>query len=76
MRSISRNHNDAVTLLRTLMQGDRVKTAANHLSKLIYSKNMIEYEARLFKQDEAFALVNHAAKFMEWARSVLPDMAS
>ena len=64
VRSESKNHNDAVNLLRSLMKGEKVKLAANHLSKLVYSKNMVEYESRLFKQEEAYALVKHATKFM------------
>ena len=54
------------------MIGDKVKSAANSLSKLIYSKNMIEYESRLFNQDEAYALAKHASKFIDWAITILP----
>lgn len=72
IRSVSSKHADAVKLLRSLMKKDDAKIAATHLSKLIYSKNIIEYESRLFKQDEAYALTKHANKFLDWAKSVLP----
>jgi hypothetical protein len=48
IRSISKDHNDAVKLLRSRIENENAQKAASHLSKLIYAKNLIEYESRLF----------------------------
>jgi len=71
IRSISPKHDDAVKLLRDLMKDEKAKTAANHLSKLIYAKNLVEYESRLFSQSEAHTIAKHAERFVEWVESVL-----
>ena len=72
VRSISPKHDDAVKLLRDLMKNDKAKNAANHLSKIIYAKNLVEYESRLFTQAEAHTIVKHTERFMEWVESILP----
>lgn len=72
-RSISSKHDDCVKLLRSLMSNEDAKRAANHLSKLIYAKNIVEYESRLFKQGEAYSLAGHAEKFILWVKKKLPE---
>ena len=73
VRSISKNHSDSIKLLRDRVNVKGVVEAANHLSKLIHSKNLIEYETRLFTQSEAYALVKHAERFMDWVKLILPE---
>lgn len=59
LRSISPKHEDAVNLLRELIKDDKVKENATHLSKLIFAKNMVENESRLFSQSEAYSISKH-----------------
>jgi len=72
MRSISPKHDDAVKLLRDLMKDEKAKLASNHLSKLMYAKNLVAYESRLFTQSEAHTIAKHTERFIEWVESVLP----
>jgi hypothetical protein len=72
IKSTSKNHSDAVKLLRDRAKQKGVDEAAKHLSKVLYSKNMIEYESRLFTQSEAYVIVKHTEKYMEWAMNILP----
>jgi len=71
-RSISQKHDDAIRLLKSLMNDDKAIKAANHFSKLIYYKNLVEYESRLFTHDEAYTITKHAERFLEYVESMLP----
>ena len=73
IRSISPKHDDSVKLLRDLMKDERAKQAATHLSKLIYAKNMVEYESRLFTRSETHLIAKHTERFIEWVEYVLPE---
>ena len=48
------NHNDAVTLLKTIKSGDeKLKTNANRFNMVLRIKNMAEYEERLVHRSES-----------------------
>jgi hypothetical protein len=68
----SQMHVDAVKLLKAKIKDNGVNEAAKHLTKLIYAKNTVDYDARLYKKDEAYTLEKHLDRFMDWAESLLP----
>ena len=72
IRSISPKHDDAVKLLRDLIKDEKAKPAITHLSKLIYAKNLVEYESRLFTKSEAHLIAKHTERFIEWVKTILP----
>lgn len=49
----SPRHEDAVTLLQSLLELDGVKDNSNHLLRIIKKKNLVEYQGRCFTQKEA-----------------------
>jgi hypothetical protein len=73
LRCTSPKHDDAVKLLKSLMKEEKAQVASKHLAKLINSKNINEYESRLFTQGEAYALVKCISRFMDWVKSILPE---
>lgn len=73
VRSISSKHDDAVTLLRNLIKNENIKQNSLHLSKLIYAKNLVEYESRLFSSGEAHSLAKHAERFIEWVLTIIDN---
>lgn len=72
LRSASENHADSAgLLLEVLGHDDEVREQVKHLTRLINKKNLIEYESRLFYKKEAEEVIQHAERFLEWAKSKL-----
>jgi hypothetical protein len=71
LRSASGAHEDAIELLVAHLGTPEAKQAAQHLSRLLARKNLVEYEARLFTAKEAQEAVKHAERFLEWVRAKL-----
>jgi len=46
-RNASDNHNDAVTLFKSIKNDESINTNANRISNVLRIKNMAEYEERL-----------------------------
>jgi hypothetical protein len=63
----SKNHLDAVDLLKQNISARGIKEALTHLRKTIALKNTIEYEAKLFTLKMGNTIKNHATKFYNWA---------
>ena len=70
IRSASPKHDDSVTLLESLVDAPGVKSAATQFKRLISKKNVIEYEDRLFRENEARDAVKHASRFLTWAEKL------
>jgi HEPN domain-containing protein len=67
VRSVSQRHEDVVDLLSG--PGADRSTALAHLRRMLTRKNAVEYESRLFSQQEAEEIVQHAERFLSWTRS-------
>ena len=74
VRSTSPKHDDIIKLITSLIPHKDIKNQATHLRRLIYMKNIVEYEVRLIDRDEALALSRHASRFLEWVRTMLPSL--
>jgi len=68
----SPRHEDAVTLLQSLVELDGAKTHSTHLLRIIKKKNIIEYYGESFTQKEAEEITQHAERFFDWVKSILP----
>lgn len=71
-RSANEKHHDAIILLLSVFPDEETKRNSHHLLWLIGRKNLIEYEARLFLQTEAYEAAKHAERFIDWIRIKLP----
>ncbi len=68
-RSSSKDHYDAVLLLRQSFPGTEGLRQAERLASLLDKKNQVEYEVRLFTTREAADLAKQAERLLEWATS-------
>jgi len=66
-RSASQRHADLLDHLAG--PGQERAAALAHLRRVLSRKNVVEYESRLFTQKEAEEVVQHAERFLAWARS-------
>lgn len=66
-RGASQRHEDVVDLLAA--RGPTDASTLTHLRRILGKKNLVEYESRLFLQREAQELVQHAERFLGWART-------
>jgi len=66
LRSVAQRHEDVLDLLAG--PGEGRSTALTHLRRILARKNAVEYESRLFSQREAGEVVQHAERFLAWAR--------
>jgi len=75
IRSISKKHSDSLSLLLRVFKNEKeAEKNSKHLLWLINRKNLVEYEARLFFQSEAEEALKHAERFLNWAKSKLPEL--
>lgn len=66
IKCTSSKHDDAAILLQSLAELKDIKSAANHLLRVIKKKNLVEYEQRNFIRSEAHEIVLHAERFYKW----------
>jgi HEPN domain-containing protein len=66
VRSAGPRHTDVLDLLAG--PGQERASALAHLRRVLSRKNVVEYESRLFTQKEAEEIVQHAERFLAWAR--------
>lgn len=72
-RHSGENHNDAVTLLKTIKSGDeKLKTNANRFNKVLQIKNMAEYEERLVHKSESERVLKNCERFLDYVKKELP----
>ncbi len=74
IRSVSQHHEDVLDLLAG--SGADRSSALAHLRRILARKNVVEYESRLFSQREAEEIVQHAERFLTWARTRVRPAAS
>lgn len=67
LRSAGQRHEDVLDLLAG--PGEGRSAALTHLRRVLARKNVVEYESRLFSQREAEEVVQHAERFLAWARA-------
>ena len=70
VRSASSRHDDSVTLLESMVEAHGAKSATSQLKRLVAKKNMIEYEERMFRENEARDAVKNASRFLTWAEAL------
>ena len=73
IRSVSKDHKDAVRLMQDLFKTDDAKKNVNHLRRVIAKKNVVEYENRSFTRSEAEEIFNQAERFLDWVKLMLPE---
>jgi len=67
VRSTSADHMDLADLLsHELDHLSGIDDASKHLRRVISLKNRVEYEARIFKPDDAAGMMVHLDRFMVW----------
>jgi uncharacterized protein (UPF0332 family) len=71
-RNASDNHNDAVTLFKSIKNDDSINTNANRISNVLRIKNMAEYEERLVYKSEAEKILKDCERFLEFVKKTLP----
>src|SRR5262245_59482392 len=71
IRSAEQDHRAIVTLLSDHL-GDDGKQAARHVQRVVASKNLVAYEERLVKQNEALQMAEHVRRLMTLVRAKLP----
>lgn len=72
LRSRGPGHEEAVELLRRLPVAG-VEDAARTFLEVVRAKGLVEYEDRLFAEDEALATGKKAERFLRWALEVVRD---
>ncbi len=73
LRSAGQRHEDVLDLL--VGTGEDRSSALAHLRRILARKNVVEYESRLFSQREAEEVVQHAERFLAWARARVRPVA-
>jgi uncharacterized protein (UPF0332 family) len=71
-RNASDNHNDALTLFKSIKNDESINTNANRISNVLRIKNMAEYEERLVYKSEAEKILKDCERFLEFVKKTLP----
>jgi len=74
IRSVSQRHEDVLDLLAG--SGSDRSSALVHLRRILARKNVVEYESRMFSRREAEDVVQHAERFLTWARAQIRPMTA
>lgn len=73
IRSTSKNHLDVVDLLIDQLKTVDTKNYAQNLIKILEMKNLVEYEDRLFTQNEAAEILKRTERYFNWIKNQLPS---
>jgi len=68
-RSSSKDHGDAVRLLAELFTDEEARHHANRLGIILGKKNQVEYEERMFTQEEVANLAKQVERLFAWVAS-------
>lgn len=72
VRSISQTHANQSRLVRQLLpNNDETRRAAAQLEALIDRKNVVEYEARRCRLEDAQVNTKQAQRIVQWARTIV-----
>ena len=72
LRSASQDHGFVVRLLEANVPTFSAQQR-RHLAGLLQMKNTVAYENRLVTETEARQLLDHARRFVRWARQIVDD---
>ena len=72
-RNKAEDHRQTVKLLKDFIKTENSSKYSEHFRKIIALKNLIEYEARPFRQGDAEDIMKHAERFFAWAKNILPQ---
>jgi hypothetical protein len=72
LRSASQDHGFVVRLLEANVPAFAAQQR-RHLAGLLQMKNTVAYENRLVTETEARQLLDHARRFVRWARQIVDD---
>jgi hypothetical protein len=71
IRCTSQAHSDAAELVKQTIRSSEAATNSRHFLRIVNMKNLIEYEARNFTQQEAVEIAKHTERYFDWVRSLL-----
>ena len=71
-RYAGENHNETVTLFKTIKQSETININANRIIRILRIKNMAEYEERLVYKSETESVLKDCERFFEFVESELP----
>jgi len=73
-RSASQDHRGLLRLLKSLpIEPGEFACIERHVASLLAAKSTAEYEERLLTSSVASEALDHARRFVRWARGNLPD---
>jgi len=72
LRSISKDHRDTVDLLINQINSKEVHKYADTLLKILDMKNHIEYEDRIFTEEESRRILKKTERYFNWVKQQLP----
>ncbi|MBI5209897.1 MAG: hypothetical protein HY927_07995 [Elusimicrobia bacterium] len=70
VRAAGESHYEAVDLVRAHIKHEHVDQQAARLSRVISKKNIVEYDSRDFKNEEAAAIVKDVGRYLEWVKAL------
>jgi hypothetical protein len=71
-RSLSSRHEDVVILLRR-MNVENIESKINQVLSILSVKNLVEYEDREFRENDALKIVAQVERLYAWVKRFLPD---
>lgn len=72
VRSAAGDHQDAISVFSRLRNVANLDQAQTHLHRVLDHKAQIEYSGKSLRRKDFDAVVDHARKFVEYARKHLP----
>jgi len=71
-RYAGENHNEAVTLFKTIKSSQEMDINANRIARIVRIKNMAEYEERLVSKYETERILRDCERLSEYIKGELP----
>ena len=72
VRSSGESHYEAVQLLKQYVQDPQTGPQAQRLNRILGEKNLVEYDSREFRENEAVAIVKDVGRYLEWVKRFFP----
>jgi hypothetical protein len=71
-RSAAGDHQDAISVFSRLPSLPQIDQARTHLSRVLDHKSEVEYSGRALRKKDVESIVDHARRFVAYARKRLP----
>jgi hypothetical protein len=71
-RSAAGDHQDAISVFSRIPQVPDIDQARTHLNRVLDHKSEIEYSGKALRKKELESIVDHARRFVNFARKHLP----